>query len=254
MKLFANLLVVILFFAFAGCTNTPSKVEENSDADNTAIEEQPQSEMDPQSAEEPLVKISTTFGNITIKLYNKTPLHRDNFLKLVKEGYYDGLLFHRVIREFMIQGGDPDSKNAAPNVELGQGGPGYTIPAEIRPDLIHKKGALAAARMGDHMNPQKASSGSQFYIVQGKVYPLEELEGIEQRHGIAFSQIQKESYSSIGGAPHLDGGYTVFGEVIEGLNVIDAIAALKTDGNNRPVKDVKMKIEVIRDVTSPEIQ
>lgn len=254
MKLFANLLVVILFFAFAGCTNTPSKVEENSDADNTAIEEQPQSEMDPQSAEEPLVKISTTFGNITIKLYNKTPLHRDNFLKLVKEGYYDGLLFHRVIQEFMIQGGDPDSKNAAPNVELGQGGPGYTIPAEIRPDLIHKKGALAAARMGDHMNPQKASSGSQFYIVQGKVYPLEELEGIEQRHGIAFSQIQKESYSSIGGAPHLDGGYTVFGEVIEGLNVIDAIAALKTDGNNRPVKDVKMKIEVIRDVTSPEIQ
>lgn len=196
---------------------------------------------------EALVKITTDYGTMVVMLYNETPLHRDNFVKLVKQGFYDNLLFHRVIKAFMIQGGDPDSKNAAPGVPLGQGGPGYTIPAEFNTELIHKKGALAAARMGDNVNPSKASSGSQFYIVQGKVWPLEELNMIEQQQGIRFTLKQKQLYSTIGGTPHLDNGYTVFGEVTEGLNVIDAIAAVQTAPGDRPLKDVRMKMELIRD-------
>jgi len=158
---------------------------------------------------EVIVLLETTMGNIKLKLYNETPLHRDNFVKLVKEGFYDGLLFHRVINRFMIQGGDPDSRNAPAGKGLGVGGPGYTIPAEILPQFSHKKGSLAAARMGDQMNPQRASSGSQFYIVQND-----------------------------SGTPHLDGAYTVFGETIEGFDVIDKIAAVKTDAAARPVEDV----------------
>lgn len=246
------------------------------------------------------VTLKTTYGNVKIRLYQQTPQHRDNFVKLVKEGYYNGSLFHRVIKDFMIQGGDPDSKTAQPGAMLGNGGPGYTIPAEFNDSLYHKKGALAAARIGDQANPTKASSGSQFYIVQGKTYGPEDLKRFEdrinqERMNALFNQLlsapenaqlkrmidgfvkvgnQSElnfisqqiqpqleqqlnmrgrytysaqaikDYSTLGGAPHLDGSYTVFGEVVEGLDVIDKIAALPTGANDRPVEDVKMTIEI----------
>lgn len=193
-----------------------------------------------------LVRITTDFGDIVLKLYNETPAHRDNFLKLAGEGYYDGVLFHRVIRSFMIQGGDPNSKDAEPGQPLGNGGPGYTVPAEIVPGLFHKKGALAAARLGDQMNPERASSGSQFYIVQGKVWTPEELDMMEQQRGQAFTAEQRQAYTTIGGTPHLDAGYTVFGEVVEGLDVVDKIAAVQTAPGDRPVQDVAMKIEIVK--------
>jgi cyclophilin family peptidyl-prolyl cis-trans isomerase len=194
----------------------------------------------------PTILISTPKGDIIIELYNETPLHRDNFLKLAEAGFYDQTLFHRVIRDFMIQGGDPDSKNAAPGVQLGMGGPGYTIPAEFFPHLIHAKGALSAARMGDQVNPQKESSGSQFYIVQGKVYTHEELDIAEQRLGKVFTNEQRITYTTVGGTPHLDGGYTVFGRVVDGMSVLDAIAQEQTDPANRPITDISMKMSVIK--------
>ena len=178
----------------------------------------------------------TEYGDIELLLYEKTPLHRDNFIKLVKEGFYDGTLFHRVIKGFMIQGGDPDSKNAQPGVGLGMGGPGYTIPAEFVPEYFHKRGALAAARMGDMVNPEKASSGSQFYIVQGRTFTDEDLD----RLGIEDEK-RREIYKTIGGTPHLDGGYTVFGEVTKGLEVIDKITMLEINALNRPTTDVVIK-------------
>lgn len=193
------------------------------------------------------VNISTQYGDMTVKLYNETPLHRDNFLKLAKEGYYNDLLFHRVIKDFMVQGGDPNSKNAGPNVQLGAGGPNYKIPAEIKPGLYHKKGALAAARQGDQVNPQKMSSGSQFYIVQGKKSSPAELDQISRAYGTSFSPEAKEIYSTIGGTPFLDGNYTVFGEVVKGLEVIDKIAAVKTMPGDRPAEDVKMTVTVVED-------
>jgi peptidyl-prolyl cis-trans isomerase B (cyclophilin B) len=187
---------------------------------------------------ETMVQIETTKGKMIVKLYNETPLHRDNFVKLVKEKYYDSLLFHRVIADFMIQGGDPDSKNAPQGQMLGNGGPNYTIPAEFKSTLIHKKGVLAAARTADNINPKKESSGSQFYIVQGKIFDEKQLEYICSKTGIVYTYEQKEIYKTIGGTPHLDGAYTVFGEVIEGLDVIDKIAAVKTDQANRPIEDI----------------
>ncbi len=249
-----------------------------------------------------IVLIKTTYGDIKIRLYNETPIHRDNFIKLVSEGFYDSLLFHRVINNFMIQGGDPDSKNAKPEQTLGNGGPGYTLPAEFIPELFHKKGALAAAREDDRVNPEKRSSGSQFYIVQGKVYTDKELDVMEDRLNqnikvdlirnyilspenselkakidslqrikkyedvnalvkeiegdvkddydkadkFKFTDAQRKLYTTVGGTPHLDGAYTVFGEVIEGLDVIDKIAEVKTDKNNRPLEDVVMTIVVIQ--------
>lgn len=193
-----------------------------------------------------LVKITTDYGDIVLKLYNETPLHRDNFLKLVEDGYYEDLLFHRVIKDFMIQGGDPNSRGAEAGEPLGNGGPGYTVPAEIVAGLFHKKGALAAARLGDRMNPERASSGSQFYIVQGKVWTPEELDMMEQQRGLAFSPEQRQAYTTIGGTPHLDGGYSVFGEVVEGLEVVGKIAAVQTGAADRPVQDVKMKIEIVK--------
>lgn len=192
-----------------------------------------------------MVLISTNYGDMKAILYNETPLHRDNFIKLVKEGYYDGTLFHRVIDGFMIQGGDPNSKTAKPNQQLGQGGPGYTIPAEFKQELIHKKGALAAARMGDNVNPQKASSGSQFYIAQGKRYTTDELNMLQARMGKQFNQTQKDAYVNEGGVPFLDYEYTVFGQVIEGLEVIDKIAKVQKDRFDRPVEDVKMTISIV---------
>lgn len=236
-----------------------------------------------------LVKISTTLGDITVRLYDETPLHRDNFLKLAKEGYYDGTLFHRVIKNFMVQGGDPNSKGAAPGVHLGTGGPDYTIPAEFNMNLIHKKGALAAARQGDQVNPEKRSSGSQFYIVTGEVYSAGKLTQLErqmaqqQMQGIfddlvvanrdrilelrkkrdnaglmalqeelqkqtmakakemgepKYTEAQRQTYTTIGGTPFLDQNYTVFGEVTEGIEVVDKIQLAKTQPGDRPVEDI----------------
>ena len=239
------------------------------------------------------VMILTNYGVIKIRLYNETPKHRDNFIKLVKEHYYDSLLFHRVIQNFMIQGGDPDSKRALPDAELGNGGPDYTIPAEFNPKLFHKKGVIAAARDGDLDNPTQASSGSQFYIVQGRVFTdsllkmqarritkmklfneiinrQENKSLLEQYKRFAkanipdsvkyindiidkqlnielpaypvytFSPEQIKAYTTVGGTPHLDGSYTVFGEVYDGFEVIDDIAKEPTGKNNRPIKDIRI--------------
>jgi cyclophilin family peptidyl-prolyl cis-trans isomerase len=186
--------------------------------------------------------IHTEYGDMKGVLYNETPKHRDNFVKLAKSGYFNGTLFHRVIQGFMIQGGDPDSKTAKPGQALGSGGPGYTVPAEFNPALIHKKGALSAARMGDQVNPQKASSGSQFYIVQGQKWDPARL---DSQYPNKYTQAQKDVYKTIGGTPFLDGEYTVFGEITEGLDVIDKIAAVEKDKADRPVKDVKMTVTII---------
>ena len=239
---------------------------------------------------ETLVKIETTAGDIKVKLYNETPKHRDNFIKLVKDGMYEGTLFHRVIKDFMIQAGDPDSKNAPKGKMLGAGDVGYTIPAEfVYPKFFHKKGALSAARQGDNVNPKKESSGCQFYIVTGKVYNDSTLLSMEsqmnenkinvifntlaQKHmkeiykmrkandedglydlqeklfaeaqeiaakqpEFHFTPEQIEAYTTVGGTPHLDGEYTVFGEVVEGMDVLDKIQQLKTDRSDRPDEDV----------------
>lgn len=189
-----------------------------------------------------LVELTTDYGTMKLKLYKETPLHRANFLKLVQEGFYDSLLFHRVIKEFMIQGGDPQSRNAAPGQPLGSGSIGDRIPAEFVDTIFHKKGALAAARDG---NPQKASSSCQFYIVQGKTMSDQEIQMAEQRVGFKFSPAQVEAYKTVGGSPWLDRNYTVFGEVIEGLDVIDKIAAVQTAPGDRPLQDVRMKMRII---------
>jgi peptidylprolyl isomerase len=252
----------------------------------------------PQTQEnnEKMVLIQTRFGNMKVKLYNDTPLHRDNFLKLTREGFYNGLLFHRVIKDFMIQGGDPDSKGATPKKQLGGGDIGYQIPAEINSIYFHKKGALAAARTGDNINPERKSSGCQFYIVQGRTYNEPTLNKLEEKQKIQviqaevnkiskirqkeiqrlqkeekrdsveivkneiikqaenqidtnkyiFSSEKRKIYSTLGGTPHLDGAYTVFGEVIEGLNIIDSIANVQTAPGDRPLEDVKFQIVEIK--------
>lgn len=196
---------------------------------------------------EPVVEMLTNKGRIVLLLYNDTPLHRDNFLKLVSKGVFDGLLFHRVIEKFMIQGGDPESRNAKPGAMLGDGSLGYNIPAEFRQNRFHKRGTLCAAREGDMVNPKKESSSSQFYIVQGKVWSMEDLDMIAKRFKKEFSPEQVKAYTTIGGAPHLDGDYTVFGEVIEGMEVVDKIAASPRDRNDRPLEDVKiLSVKVIK--------
>lgn len=194
------------------------------------------------------IKLTTDSGVIVLRLYNKTPLHRDNFIKLVKQDYFDNVLFHRVIKNFMIQGGDPNSKNAKPLIQLGNGGPGYTIPAEFDTSLFHKKGVLAAAREGDNSNPKKASSGSQFYIVQGKKFTDAGLDSVEtfRLKGRKLPIAHREVYKTIGGTPHLDMNYTVFGEVESGLEVVDKIAVAVRDTNNRPLNDIKMKMRILR--------
>jgi len=193
------------------------------------------------------VRIKTEFGECIVRLYNQTPLHRDNFLKLARSGYYNGVLFHRVIKDFMIQGGDPDSKNAKPDSLLGEGGPKYTIQAEFNDSLFHKKGVLAAAREGDDVNPAKASSGSQFYLVQGKVFTDQQLDNVEEKRlKFKIPEWQREVYKTIGGTPHLDRNYTVYGEIVVGLDMVDKIAALATDKNNRPKQDVKMEVTVLK--------
>lgn len=182
--------------------------------------------------------VHTDFGDMKGFLYNETPQHRDNFVKLVKQGFYNGTLFHRVIPQFMIQGGDPKSINAKPGERLGTGDVGYTVPAEFNPAFIHKKGALAAARQGDEINPKKASSGCQFYIVEGKKYTAASLPA-------KYTEEQKKIYETIGGTPFLDGGYTVYGEITEGLDIIDKIANVERDQSDRPKKDIKMTIKLI---------
>lgn len=188
------------------------------------------------------VTIETEHGKMKAELYDSTPKHKENFLKLIKEDYYKDLLFHRVIKGFMIQGGDPDSRGAAPNKSLGMGGPGYTVPAEIA--AKHMKGALSAARLGDGANPQRASSGSQFYIVHGKPMTDNELNQWEKRNDVKYTPEERAAYLKYGGAPFLDNQYTVFGMVVEGLDVIDKIAAEQTGRADRPVKDIKMNVYI----------
>ena len=190
------------------------------------------------------VLIETEYGNMKAELYNSTPLHKENFIKLVEEGFYDDLLFHRVIRGFMIQGGDPQSKGADMNIPLGGGGPGYQIDAEI--GAPHFKGTLAAARTGDAVNPERRSSGSQFYIVQGSIQSDAQLNSWETRKGFKYNESQREKYRTVGGTPQLDADYTVFGELVEGLDVIDQIAAVQTNGSDRPMQDVTMKISIVK--------
>jgi len=199
------------------------------------------------------IRITTDLGVMVAELYNETPKHRDNIIKLADEGFYNDLLFHRVIKNFMVQGGDPTSRGAAQGVPLGSGGPGYQIDAEILPQFIHKKGALAAARTGGPGNPERKSSGSQFYIVQGNITQGAQLKGMEMQKNqmkltpqpFAYTNEQIKAYETVGGTPHLDMDYTVFGEVISGFEVLDAIAATPTR-SDRPLTDVKMKIEVIK--------
>jgi len=190
-----------------------------------------------------LIYIKTTEGDMIAKLFDETPKHRDNFIKLANEGFYDSLLFHRVIKGFMIQGGDPTSKNAKKGASYGSKGPGYTIEAEFREGLAHVKGALAAARSN---NPEKESSGSQYYIVHGKEVTEADLKRFESRNGITYPPDVKKQYLEFGGVPFLDQNYTVFGMVIEGLDVIDKIVAKETDKSDRPTEDVKMEISVIK--------
>lgn len=193
------------------------------------------------------VKIKTIYGDCIIRLYNETPKHRDNFIKLIKQGFYNGTLFHRVIQNFMIQGGDPDSKDtgkAKPDAELGNGSVGYTIPAEFSDSLFHKRGVLAAARDD---NPEKASSGCQFYIVEGKRFTDSKLDSLKKTKlkGRKIPELQMEYYKSVGGVPHLDQNYTVFGEVITGIDMVDRIAAVKTNKNDRPLNDVPMTVSLL---------
>lgn len=268
-------------FAFAGkadATNQSDVV--NKETSNPSESSVP---------EGPTLDIQTTAGPIKIRLYDDTPMHRDNFLKLAEEGFYDGVLFHRVINNFMVQTGDPESKNAEPGRMLGSGGPDYTLPAEIvYPKHYHKYGALAAARTGDEMNPERRSSGSQFYIVTGKKYIPQQLSrmeemGVQKQLQSYFMELQRQNmdtikqlrlakdtvglenlrqrliqeteanvkpqtmteeqirdYTTIGGTPHLDGQYTVFGEVIEGMDVVEKIQNADTDGRDRPVEDIKI--------------
>ncbi|RYG19289.1 MAG: peptidylprolyl isomerase [Chitinophagaceae bacterium] len=192
------------------------------------------------------VKIETVKGTVYIKLYNETPLHRDNFIKVATSGLYNGTLFHRVIKEFMIQGGDPDSKGASPEASLGNGGLKYTVPAEFSDSLFHKKGVLAAAREGDQSNPTKASSSTQFYIVQGKLWNDSTLNIMEEKRlKFKIPESQRQVYKTIGGTPHLDRNYTVYGEVVKGLEMVDAIANEATGKGNRPMADVSMMVSVL---------
>jgi cyclophilin family peptidyl-prolyl cis-trans isomerase len=265
---------------------------EKAAADTDSINNEQSNEKNMQVLPDRYVEIKTTMGDITVRLYGDTPKHQANFLKLVKDAYYDSTLFHRVINEFMIQGGDPDSKNAKPGQMLGEGGPDYEIDAEfVYPKHFHKRGALAAARTGDQINPEKKSSGSQFYIVTGRKVSEAQMQQIEQQFSfrekqdefnrIAQSQMPqiramqqagdseglkklqqsiieqveakfagkepaklpaeiREAYTTVGGTPHLDGSYTVFGEVVKGMDVVDKIQQVKTDGNDRPVEDIRI--------------
>jgi cyclophilin family peptidyl-prolyl cis-trans isomerase len=237
MKKLQQLSTLILLTILISACSVSEKNQQTAKNETKPVQQEKPKEMTKVKFE---VSINDKIDTFVVELYNETPLHRDNFIKLVNEKYYEGVLFHRVIKNFMIQGGDPDSKNARPNQQLGNGGPNYTIPAEFNPTLFHKKGALAAARTGDNENPQKASSGSQFYIVHGKTFSAQDLMAFSQRTGHYWTPEQTSTYETIGGAPHLDGNYTVFGEVISGLEIVDLIANQPTNPGDRPKKDIKI--------------
>jgi len=224
-----------MLLALYSCREKPAESTQEMTNDAAAAKQQEQADQ-PQPAKNVLVLIETPYGNMKVRLYDKTPRHRDNFIKLIRQGWYDNSPFHRVINGFMIQGGQKAD---------GKEDPGYTVPAEFVQEFYHKKGALAAARLGDHVNPNKASSGCQFYIVQGKKISAEELNNLDADRGTQYSGEQKEMYMKTGGTPFLDYNYSVFGEVVEGLEVIDKIAAVKTGQEDKPVKDVRMKITLI---------
>lgn len=293
------LLASLLMLAMNACSSASAKAEEKADSqisDTTMTNENLTASLDDTTSVK--VKMVTSLGDVEILLYGDTPRHRDNFVKLVNEGYYNGTLFHRVISQFMIQAGDPNSKNAQPGQRLGAGGPDYTIEAEINfPRHYHKRGALAAARQGDQVNPEKRSSGSQFYVVTGRKYIPAQLEGLKQQlqnqqlqatfNGLAANHMDEvrslqaagdttalnalrdsliaqteaivaknpltitpemeQAYTTVGGAPHLDGAYTVFGEVLSGMDVIDRIEKVETDQADRPLEDVKIiSMEVVK--------
>ena len=220
--------IIVLLIFFSAVLNTTISAQDNSKVSRTRA------------------LITTNIGEIEISLYNETPLHRDNFIKLSREGFYDDLLFHRVIKDFLIQGGDPRSRGADKGVLLGRTGPGYTIPAEIIPEFYHRKGAIAAARTSDENNPLRESSGSQFYIIIGKVYTPGELQYMETSHiCIPLSDEMKKVYTTIGGSPHLDGAYTVFGEVTKNIELVEKISRLQTDPYSRPLADVTFTIKII---------
>ena len=229
--------IILSIIALASCSS-PKKVKTEENSATTGTTEQTSQNNNTQKMTKVLLK--TTFGDITIALYDDTPQHKENFIKLVNDKFYDGLLFHRIIKGFMIQGGDPNSKTAKAGQQLGNGDVGYTIPAEFVPTRFHKRGALAAAREPDQVNPQKASSGCQFYIVDGTVYDNEKMTMIAQRTGKTFSPEQVQAYTTVGGAPWLDGDYTVFGEVVKGMEVVDKIADQQKDRNDRPLEDIKI--------------
>lgn len=231
MKRTISIFILLSIITLNACTAQKSQKSKKKDKAKTETTSETKNEKMTE------VLIKTSKGNIKIALYNETPQHRDNFIKLVKEGYYDGVLFHRIIQGFMVQTGDPDSKNAKPGQMLGNGGPDYRIPAEINPNIIHRRGAVAAARDN---NPQKASSGSQFYIVDGTVYPEAQLVSMMSRYGKTLTPEQLKAYTTVGGAPWLDGDYTVFGQVLTGMEVVDKIAAQQKDRNDRPLEDVKI--------------
>jgi len=194
-----------------------------------------------------VVRITTTEGEVLVSLYSKTPIHRSNFKRLANEGFYDSTSFHRIISEFMIQGGDPKSKPSSKSKRVGSGGPGYTLQAELKTGYIHKKGALAAARDPDDINPSKRSNGSQFYIVVGRKYPRKYLTKFEEENGVTYSEEDKLDYERLGGTPHLDGNYTVFGEVIKGMDIVEKISNVKTGKADRPIEPVYIiKMEVIQ--------
>ena len=199
------------------------------------------------STKETVVKMKTDFGDMTFRLYNQTPQHRDNFIKLAKNHTFDSLLFHRVIKDFMVQGGDVKSKNAPAGKMLGDGDLGYTVPAEFDSTLFHGKGALAAARMGDNVNPKRASSASQFYIAQGQRFSDKQLDLMERGMKRKFAPKAREAYKAIGGVPHLDGSYTVFGQLVDGMKVLDSIAKVPVDQRDRPIKDLRIRsVQVVK--------
>lgn len=203
-----------------------------------------------QAPKRPLVEIRTELGTMVVALYNETPIHRDNFLKLVREGAYDSLLFHRVVKGFMLQGGDPESRYADADTPLGTGGPTHTLPAEIVPGVVHERGALAAERQGDQVNPERRSNGMLFYIVDGRTYEAADLERFAERAArngdtLTYTPENVAAYAREGGIPHLDGAYTVFGKVISGQEVIDAIAAVPCDPTDRPLKDIRTTMRIV---------
>ena len=237
MKRTTIICIALISILLTACSS-PKEVKTKEASATTGATEQTSQNKDNEKMTQVLLK--TTFGDIVIALYNDTPQHKANFEKLVNEKFYDGVLFHRIIKGFMIQGGDPDSKTAKAGQRLGSGDVGYTIPAEFVPAHIHKRGAVAAARMGDNVNPQKASSGCQFYIVDGTVYDNDKLNMLAMRLGKTFTPEQVQAYTTDGGAPFLDGEYTVFGEVVKGMTVVDKIAAQQKDAADRPLEDIKI--------------